>query len=200
MLNGDNSGDNYNGINTFGSDLSPVSATLAAARTAQDAALGAWANSIPRANRHDAITAVVSLLQEANFSGECVILNPFDYNQIKLIKDTQGQYVLERVFDNNLGMWRSYLGEIEVVKHNAQVAGRFTVLDKVAVDYVMRESIMIDFDYSGDNFRRKQVAILASLRGNNADWQPTGIYVAYFEDNDDGANSYAGVINGVNRP
>ncbi len=195
ILSGDGTGNNFNGLNALGSDLSPAGASLAAARTAQDTALGAWANSIDEANRHDAIVAVSSLLEEADFTPGCVILNPFDFNQLSLIKATTGEYVLHQAMAPT-GQITHYLSNgLQVIKSNAQTADYFTIFDKSTVEYVMREGVSLEFDRNANDFQTNSISVRAIVRGNIADWLPDGVYVAKFSD--DSTNFIAGVVNGL---
>ena len=163
ILGGSGAAQNYNGINTFGTQINT------------DAELGAWANSIDNAQRYDAIIALGSLLEQSDFSADCVILNPFDFNQLALIKATDGDYVLRNGIDPGTGKFMTYLATgMQVIKSNAQTANTFTVFDKSAFDYVMREGVAVEFDRNANDFQTNSVSVRAQLRGNLADWLPAG--------------------------
>ena len=172
ILNGDNTGVNYNGLNTLGTDINT------------DTELGDWANSIDSANRHDAIVSLASILEQNDFSADCVVLNPFDYYQLALIKASTGEYVLQQAASPS-GMIKTYLmGGIEVVKHNAQAANTFTIFDKKAVEYVMRDAVALEFDRNANDFQTNSISVRAQVRGNLADWLPQGVYTANFTGTD----------------
>lgn len=172
ILSGDGTGQNYNGLNTFGVTLG------------DDTAIGDWANSIGsatvEANRYDAITAVGSILEQEDFTADCVVLNPFDYYQLSLIKANTGEYVLGQALNAQGMPVMQLVNGIEVVKSNAQAAGTFTVFDKMAAEYVMREGISLEFDRNANDFATNSISVRAIIRGNIADWLPQGVKVANF--------------------
>ena len=172
IIHGDGTGANYNGLNTFGTTLG------------NDAAFGDWADSIGSAtvdaNRYDAITAVGSVLEQEDFTASCVVVNPFDYYQLALIKANTGEYVLSQALDASGNTITQLVNGIEVVKSNAQAAGTFTVFDKMAAEYVMREGISLEFDRNGTDFQTNSISVRAIIRGNVADWLPQGVKVGNF--------------------
>ena len=172
IIGGDATGQNYNGLNTFGTTL------------ATDGDFGSWADSIGSgtvdANRYDAITAVGSVLEQEDFTANCVVLNPFDYYQLALIKANTGEYVLGQATDASGASIMQLVNGIEVVKSNAQAAGTFTVFDKMAAEYVMREGISLEFDRNANDFQTNSISVRAIIRGDVADWLPSGVKVGNF--------------------
>lgn len=172
IIGGDGTGQNYNGLNTFGTTLG------------NDAAIGDWANSVGsatvEANRYDAITAVGSILEQEDFSADCVVVNPFDYYQLALIKANTGEYVLGQALDASGNTIMQLANGIEIVKSNAQAAGTFTVFDKMAAEYVMREGISLEFDRNANDFQTNSISVRAIIRGDIADWLPSGVKTANF--------------------
>ena len=188
LLSGDNTGQNFNGINTA-AGLDHRALNLADLDTAIDA----WANSVGStaagslAGRYDALTAASSILQQNDYSPACVIMNPFDYNQIGITKSGDGDYVFRQGIDPGTGKLKTWLNNgAEVVWHNAQAANTFTVFDKAAIEYVMREGVAVEFDRNANDFASNNISIRAQLRGNLADWLPNGIITGLF--NTAGAN------------
>ena len=183
LLNGSGAGINYNGINSAaGLDHRALAAG------ALDTALGAWANSVGSAaansdaNRYDALVAASSILQQDDYNPGCVILNPFDFNQIAITKSNDGDYVFRQGIDPGTGKLKTWLNTgAEVVMHNAQAANTFTVFDKSAIEYVMREGVAVEFDRNANDFASNNISIRAQLRGNLADWLPNGIITGLFE-------------------
>ena len=170
ILSGAGTGQNYNGLNTFGTQIN------------SDVLLGSWANSVGStadnadANRYDAIVALSSILQQSDFNPGCVILNPFDYNQIAITKSADGDYVFRQAVDPGTGAMKTVLNTgLQVVVSNAQAANTFTIVDKMAAEYVMREGVAVEFDRNADDFNTNSVSIRAQLRGNIADWLPQGV-------------------------
>ena len=172
IIGGSGTGFQYNGLNSFGTTLG------------NDAAFGDWADSIGSAtvdaNRYDAITAVGSILEQEDFTADCVVVNPFDYYQIALIKANTGEYVLGQALDAAGNSIMQLVNGIEIVKSNAQAAGTFTVFDKMAAEYVTREGISLEFDRNADNFQTNSISVRAIIRGNIADWLPNGVKVGNF--------------------
>ena len=171
LLNGTGSGQNFNGINTFGQTIGT------------DTLLGGWANSIDNANRFDAIIALSSILAQEDFAADTVVLNPFDYYQMSLIKTTgtasNGDYVLTTALDSN-GLISTYFNGLRIVKSNAQAANTFTVIDSQAFEYVVREGVSLEFDRNANDFQTNSISVRAQLRGNIADWLPTAVKVGAF--------------------
>ncbi len=164
ILNGTGAGQQYNGLNTFGTNLNT------------DGALGSWANSIDDATRYDALVAVGSILEQEDFSPGCIVMNPFDYNQIAIQKSTDGDYVFRYGKDPQTGKISTYLNTgAQVVKSNAQAANACTIFDKMSAEYVMREGVAVEFDRNANDFQANNISIRAQLRGNIADWLPLGV-------------------------
>ena len=185
-------GNAFNGINMFGNNL------IGAALTNTVTNLGDWAGTFStgagaagNATRYDAIVAMASLLQQADYSPTCVILNPFDYNRIALAKSDQG-YEFQYGVDPATGMFKTWLSSgIEVVVSNAQTANTATVFDKSSFEYVMREGVAVEFDRNGTDFSSNNISIRAMLRGEVADFLPQGVNTAVLT----GANSVVGALN-----
>ena len=150
ILTGDNTGQNYNGINTFGTAIT------------DDTGYGSWANAVNNANRYDVLVAAGSILEQVDFTPGCVILNPFDYNQIAITKSNQGDYVFRYAKDPATGKVMTYLNTgVQVVKSNAQAANTWTVFDKMALEYVMREGVAVEFDRNANDFAANNISIRA---------------------------------------
>ena len=162
IIGGNGTAPNYNGLNTFG-------ATLGASD------LGDWADSVDSANRYDALTSFASILAQDDYMADTVILSPFDYYQIKLIKATTGEYVLGQTKDG----YEIFNG-MKFVVNNAQTAGTFTVLDSKSVEYVMREGVNVKFDYNANDFASNNITVRAQLRGALVDYLPNGVKTGNF--------------------
>ena len=163
IIGGNGTAPNLNGLNTFGTDIDT------------DGELGDWANSIAGANRYDAITALASILAQSDYMADTVVLNPFDYYQLKLIKATTNEYVLGQTKDG----YDIYNG-MKFVINNAQSANTFTVLDSKAVEYVMREGVNVKFDYNANDFASNNITVRAQLRGALVDYLPNGVLTGSF--------------------
>ena len=161
LISGSGTGNNYNGLLTFGTQIN------------SDALLGSWANSVGGANRFDAITALASILAQEDYTADTVILNPFDYYQLTLIKATTAEYVLQQAVGPQ-GLVTIWNG-LKFVKSNAVAANTFIVYDSQAFEYVMRESASLEFDRNGTDFQANNISVRAQLRGNIADWLPLGV-------------------------
>ena len=163
IIGGNGTAPNLNGLNTFGETIDT------------DGELGAWADSIAGANRYDAITAIASILAQADYMADTVILNPFDYYQLKLIKSTTQEYVLGQTKDG----YEIFNG-MKFIVNNAQAVNTFTVLDSKSVEYVMREGVNIKFDYNANDFASNNITVRAQLRGALVDYLPNGVKTGTF--------------------
>lgn len=120
------------------------------------AALGAGAT------RLDLIRKVIADCMLADYPASAVILNPVDWAEIELLKDSQGRYLIG---DPANGAAPSLWG-LPVIQSNAIAADRFLVgaFDMAATIH-NREGVSIDLSESdGDNFTKHLVTIRAERR------------------------------------
>ena len=91
-----------------------------------------------------------------------IILNPADWFQIQMIKDTQGRYVFGAPQESAMPM----IWGIPVVATNSMTQGKFMVLDSRRAGYIAdREDATVKIsDSHSDFFVRNMVAILCEER------------------------------------
>jgi HK97 family phage major capsid protein len=97
----------------------------------------------------------------ANYEPSVAILNPKDWSDIELSKDTTGQYI----FANPQALAGPSLWGLRVLKSNSQTAGTFTVLDPNVCQIFDREGMNIQISFENqDNFEKNMVTVRAEGR------------------------------------
>ena len=168
ILRGTGAGNQFSGLNTGG-----ISITT-------DAQVGSFANAVDNANRYDVLTAMASRLARFDFNADLCILHPDDYYLMTLIKGTTQEYVLQQTIAPN-GTYKTFWNGVEIVKSNAQVAGRFTILDsQKASAYWSREGMTVEFERNGDDFINNAYTVRAKCRGAVTNYRPNGIATGTF--------------------
>lgn len=127
----------------------------------------------------DVIRNLITRLQTSEYmSGGAIILNPSDWADIELTKDTDGRYI----FGNPATMQAPSLWGKPVVVTNSMTAGQVLVGDFAACGAVYdREqmSIRMSEDHS-DNFTKNMVTILAECRLAYAHYRTSALVKASF--------------------
>lgn len=130
----------------------------------------------------DTLAKAAAQLAASDYLISGYVLNPSDWMDILLLKDTEGRYI----FGNPAAMIEPRLWGVPVVATNTMSAGSFLALDAPSAGYVAdREDVIIRVsDSHGDFFVRNLVAILCEERSTIVVERPTAIIT--------GALSYAG--------
>lgn len=119
--------------------------------------------SVSTANRYDVLIAAIAQVVAANFMPDTVVLNPVDFYQMQLTKDSQGRYLIPPFLsDGNLNV-----GGLRVVPNNGVTAGTFLVGDFKKDNLAIREEFNVQIGYVNDDFTKNLVTILAELRAVN---------------------------------
>lgn len=128
--------------------------------------------------RIDTLAKAASQLALSNFEPSGFILHPTDWLNVKLLKDTQGRYLL----GNPQDMGMPQLWGLAVIPTASQTLGRFTVLDPQRAGYIMdRESATVRVSENvADAFLRNLVHLLAEERTVLVIEQPTAIVTGTF--------------------
>ena len=172
LLNGTGTGTNYRGINT---------AAVAKNEAAFDTFFGSLANSYGTgANHYDALTAAKAGLANTNFRANCAILNPIDAAKLATLKASTNEYVLHQTVSPN-GEIKQFWNGMAIIESPAQTAGVFTVFDKNAAQYWMREGVSVEFGMNDDDFASNSISVRAIIRGAVATYLPAGIVTGTFE-------------------
>lgn len=142
----------------------------------------AFNGGVTNATALDTLARAINQLQLANFEPSGFILHPTDWLAIKLLKDSQGRYLIGDPAAQTMPM----LWGLPVVPTASQTVGNFTVLDARQAGYIAdRETANVRIsEHDGENFVRNMVTILAEERTLIVIERPTAIVY--------GALSYAG--------
>lgn len=119
----------------------------------------------------DGIRRAVGQLNKSNHVANAVILNPDDFTNIELVKDTLGRYVI----GNPSGASGPAIWSVPVVQSTAMALGSFAVADLGATNLWKREDASITIGFSNDDFTKNLVTILAEVRAVVTVSQPAGI-------------------------
>ena len=146
ILNGSGSGANIKGIIT---DASAFSA-------------GDFADKVESANEFDVIVAALNQLSLLNYSADCIMLNPTDFNKILLLKDSTNKYLQDQVYN---GLQPSFSG-VKVIQNTAIAAGSFLIGNfGVGTQLWVRQGVNVEFfREDGTNVRDGFVTVRVSER------------------------------------
>jgi HK97 family phage major capsid protein len=149
ILSGDGTGANLSGIITDAADFD-VSAS------------GAFYQSVESANEFDVIVAALNQLSLLNYSADCIMLNPTDFNKILLLKDSTNKYLKDQVYN---GLQPSFSG-VKVIQTTALAAGTFLIGNfGIGTQLWVRQGVNVEFfREDGTNVRDGFVTVRVSER------------------------------------
>ena len=149
ILSGDGTGANLSGIITDAADFD-VSAS------------GAFYQSVESANEFDVIVAALNQLSLLNYSADCIMLNPTDFNKILLLKDSTNKYLKDQVYN---GLQPSFSG-VKVIQNTAIAAGSFLIGNfGIGTQLWVRQGVNVEFfREDGTNVRDGFVTVRVSER------------------------------------
>ena len=149
ILSGNGTAPNLSGIITDSADFDVSSG-------------GAFYQSVESANEFDVIVAAMNQLALANYSADCIMLNPTDFNKILLLKDSTNKYLKEQVYN---GLQPSFSG-VKVVQNTAITAGTFLIGNfSVGTQLWVRDGVNVEFfREDGTNVRDGFVTVRVSER------------------------------------
>lgn len=147
ILNGDNVGQNFNGIIT--------QATAWAA--------GTHAVLVESPNLVDVLTVAVEQIEVANFFPTVHVVHPIDLATLRLTKATDAQYI-NRLIDVN-GMMM--LDGIPVVSNTGIAQDNFLTMDGTKDTYFSKGEATIQVGLDSDDFTKNMRTILIEARGLN---------------------------------
>jgi len=149
ILSGDGTGANLSGIITDAADFD-VSAS------------GAFYQSVESANEFDVIVAALNQLSLLNYSADCIMLNPTDFNKILLLKDSTNKYLKDQVYN---GLQPSFSG-VKVIQNTAITAGTFLIGNfGIGTQLWVRQGVNVEFfREDGTNVRDGFVTVRVSER------------------------------------
>ena len=149
ILSGDGTGANLSGIITDAADF-------------DTSASGAFYQSVESANEFDVIVAALNQLSLLNYSADCIMLNPTDFNKILLLKDSTNKYLKDQVYN---GLQPSFSG-VKVIQNTAIAAGTFLIGNfGVGTQLWVRQGVNVEFfREDGTNVRDGFVTVRVSER------------------------------------
>jgi len=149
ILSGDGTGANLSGIITDAADFDVSSS-------------GAFYQSVESANEFDVIVAALNQLSLLNYSADCIMLNPTDFNKILLLKDSTNKYLKDQVYN---GLQPSFSG-VKVIQNTAIAAGTFLIGNfGIGTQLWVRQGVNVEFfREDGTNVRDGFVTVRVSER------------------------------------
>ena len=149
ILSGDGTGANLSGIITDAADFDVSSS-------------GAFYQSVESANEFDVIVAALNQLSLLNYSADCIMLNPTDFNKILLLKDSTNKYLKDQVYN---GLQPSFSG-VKVIQNTAIAAGSFLIGNfGIGTQLWVRQGVNVEFfREDGTNVRDGFVTVRVSER------------------------------------
>lgn len=145
LLNGDGSSPSLNGI------LNQDTAYSA----------GAFAATIPDANRFDVLRTAIAQVVAANFMPNYILLHPDDVAAMDLTKSaTDGHYVMPP-FKSANGL---VISGVTILENTGQTVDKFTVGDFTKFNVRVRQGMTVDIGLDGNDFTNNLVTILGEVR------------------------------------
>ena len=125
-------------------------------------ASGAFYQSVESANEFDVIVAALNQLSLLNYSADCIMLNPTDFNNILLLKDSTNKYLKDQVYN---GLQPSFSG-VKVIQNTAITAGTFLIGNfAVGTQLWVSQGVNVEFfREDGTNVRDGFVTVRVSER------------------------------------
>lgn len=126
----------------------------------------------------DVIRRAITQLQLSEYDAEFIVINPADWEDIELTKDTQGRYI----FANPQSLLGPVLWGLVVVPTNSMTQGLFLVANgSQAAQIWDRQDAAVELSREdSDNFRRNLVTILCEERLALTVYRPTALIKGQF--------------------
>jgi HK97 family phage major capsid protein len=126
----------------------------------------------------DWLRRAITQLQLSEYDAEFIVLNPADWEDIELTKDSDGRYIIA----NPQSMLGPQLWGLPVVPTNSMTANQFLVGNgSQAAQIWDRQSAAVELSREdSDNFRRNMVTILAEERLALTVYRPTALIKGTF--------------------
>jgi HK97 family phage major capsid protein len=107
-------------------------------------------------SHYDAIGAAIAQMQSLEFIPDTIVLNPQDAMQMKLVKDTSGQYVASPFGDNSLNVLTSNLVSV----------GHFILVDSTCVNVEIYKDYSLRYGWINDDFIKNQYTAVGEIRAH----------------------------------
>jgi len=122
---------------------------------------GAFAGTIPSANRFDVLRTAIAQIVAANFMPNYILLHPDDVAAMDLTKSaTDGHYVLPP-FKSADGL---VISGVRILENTGQTTDKFTVGDFTKFNVRVRQGMTVDIGLDGNDFTNNLVTILGEIR------------------------------------
>lgn len=159
ILNGDGTGQNFNGLVTQATDYVKTPGTTA--------------------NYYEYLIDAIAQIENANFESTGIVMNPLDFVRLLTYKGTTGEFShpgLVYGADNILRIYGT-----QIVKNNAIAKGTGLVGDFTQAELLVRDGLTFDMSYDdSDNFRKNKVTLRLEAREGFAVYQPTAFRAINF--------------------
>jgi HK97 family phage major capsid protein len=126
----------------------------------------------------DWLRRAITQLQLSEYDAEAIVLNPQDWEDIELTKDTQGRYIIA----NPQSLIGPTIWGLPVVSTNSQAVGNFLVANMTQAAQIWdRQQASVELSREdSDNFRRNMVTILAEERLALTVYRPSALIKGQF--------------------
>lgn len=126
----------------------------------------------------DWLRRAITQLQLSEYDAEFIVLNPADWEDIELTKDTQGRYIIA----NPQSLLGPMLWGLPVVPTNSMGSGQFLVANGTQAAQIWdRQSPSVELSREdSDNFRKNMVTLLAEERLALTVYRPTALIKGVF--------------------
>lgn len=126
----------------------------------------------------DWLRRAITQLQLSEYDAEFIVLNPTDWEDIELTKDTQGRYIVA----NPQSLLGPTIWGLPVVPTNSMTAGNFLVANATQAAQIWdRQQAAVELSREdGDNFKKNMVTILAEERLALTVYRPSALIKGVF--------------------
>jgi HK97 family phage major capsid protein len=126
----------------------------------------------------DWLRRAITQLQLSEYDAEAIVLNPADWEDIELTKDTQGRYIIA----NPQSLLGPTIWGLPVIATNSMTSGNFLVANMSQAAQIWdRQQASVELSREdGDNFRKNMVTILAEERLALTVYRPSALIKGVF--------------------
>jgi HK97 family phage major capsid protein len=126
----------------------------------------------------DWLRRAITQLQLSEYDAEFIVLNPADWEDIELTKDTQGRYIIA----NPQSMLGPQIWGLPVIPTNSMTVSNFLVANATQAAQIWdRQQAAVELSREdGDNFKKNMVTILAEERLALTVYRPTALIKGVF--------------------
>lgn len=126
----------------------------------------------------DWLRRAITQLQLSEYDAEAIILNPADWEDIELTKDTQGRYIIA----NPQSLLGPTIWGLPVIATNSMTSGNFLVANMSQAAQIWdRQQASVELSREdSDNFRKNMVTILAEERLALTVYRPSALIKGVF--------------------